>query len=437
MHQTSSADDSRRGYLAVVVVLLLALGLRCGAAYWWNSTHGDTFPLGDSDSYWHLAGKIVDGKPYVYGDRDGAIFRAPGYPLLLATWFRLAGRSQRAARYLGAIFGTLGVGALMWLTDVTSGVGVSVSPGARHRGVLFVGVLAAFYPGAVSTSVLLLSESPFVPVMVSQLALWAYARNGSGRARYAFAAGCVGAIAALIRPSWLLFTPFSMFFFAVSPARPHRWRDLRIASVVLLGLCVGMTPWWIRNAREVGRFVPTTLQVGASLYDAWNPRATGGSDMWFSASTYRASRQRHNALPKSVRGSFEVYLDQQLKQEAVRWAQENPAQGVRIAAKRPLIMWNPWPRHNVMSGGWARHAIAFGFMGGFAAILWGGRKFALWQNPAELLWLPAAYFTLIHSVFVSSIRYRQPAVFAALPLAAACCWGVATLKRRHSSREDC
>jgi hypothetical protein len=40
-----------------------------------------------------------------------------------------------------------------------------------------------------------------------------------------------------------------------------------------------------------------------------------------------------------------------------------------------------------------------------------------WQY--TLCWLPAIYFTLLHMVFVASIRYREPAMIALIPLAAA------------------
>ncbi len=55
----------------------------------------------------------------------------------------------------------------------------------------------------------------------------------------------------------------------------------RGALIFAVGLTAVMSPWWIRNAGIYGRFVPTALWMGASLYDGLNPRATGASDMSF------------------------------------------------------------------------------------------------------------------------------------------------------------
>ncbi len=80
----------------------------------------------------------------------------------------------------------------------------------------------------------------------------------------------------LARPSWLLFAPWLLAVGLL--VGPQRWKQLRIFAFFAMGLCLVMLPWWIRNARETGRFVPTTLQVGPSLFDGLHAGASGASD---------------------------------------------------------------------------------------------------------------------------------------------------------------
>jgi hypothetical protein len=50
-----------------------------------------------------------------------------------------------------------------------------------------------------------------------------------------------------------------------------------------------------------------------------------------------------------------------------------------------------------------------------------------------MCWLPAVYLTLIHLVFVSSVRYREPAMLGVIVLAAV----VAAGWRGPSTKEGC
>src|SRR5690349_21325903 len=97
---------SRAG-LRVAAVLPLALAVRLAAGAWWEARlpEGRRFGFGDSDGYWRLAQSIVAGEPYQYGSPDARVFRAPGYPLLLAGLFELVGSDPPVmwARALGAL----------------------------------------------------------------------------------------------------------------------------------------------------------------------------------------------------------------------------------------------------------------------------------------------------------------------------------------------
>ncbi len=168
-----------------------------------------------------------------------------------------------------------------------------------------------------------LSEAPFCPFMLAHLALWGLAWRARTTSRAAWLAACggvAGGIATLIRPSWLLFLPFALVIALVFDGQ--RRRQLLIGAAMSVSLAACLTPWWIRNALFTGRFVPTTLQVGASLYDGLSPTANGSSDMRF---VPQFAAAEHAAEQGNERDSFEVRLDRRMGTEAIAWARANPA----------------------------------------------------------------------------------------------------------------
>ncbi len=139
----------------LAVLLLVALMLRLGAAWWLNSRFEGRFAFGDSESYWVLARSIAQGAPYQFGSTDARIFRTPGYPALLSPIFLFAGDepSSMWGRALSAMLGMLAVLGVWGLTRRLFG----------PKAALLAGGIAAVYPGAVATSVLVLSEAAFCP----------------------------------------------------------------------------------------------------------------------------------------------------------------------------------------------------------------------------------------------------------------------------------
>ena len=89
-----------------------------------------------------------------------------------------------------------------------------------------------------------------------------------------------------------------------------------------------MLPWWIRNAYVTGHFVPTTLQVGASLYDGLNPKATGASNLEEFVPHFAAEQQRAAAPGGHRQEPFELRLDRRMRDAALAWAWANPGRAV-------------------------------------------------------------------------------------------------------------
>jgi len=310
------------------------------------------------------------------------------------------------ARALSALLGGAAVAVLGWWTtqlfDARTG--------------LIAGCLAALYPGAISMGAFVLSEAPFCPLMLLHLALWGLAWRSDTRARMAALAaggGLCGGAAVMMRPSWLLFLPMALGIALVLDR--SRSRQLLMGVAMSVPLALVMLPWWVRNAQVTGHFVPTALVVGASLYDGLNPEADGSSNMEFMPSFAALERAEPSGAPDD---NFEYRLDRRLGQAALNWAWAHPARVVELAGVKFWRIWNVWPNEPGLRSWPLRFVVVFTFVPLLVLSLAGAWRFSAAGWPYVLAWLPAVYFTLLHVVFVGSIRYREPALLAMLPLAA-------------------
>ena len=170
--------------------------------------------------------------------------------------------------------------------------------------------------------------------------------------------------AILARPSWALFVPIILVAWVVGAGRANRGRALVGALVVALATAGVMTPWWVRNARVVGRFVPTALWVGASLYDGISPEADGSSAMEF-------------VDAPDVRSLGEVEQDQVFRDRAVDFARSHPGRVLALAWVKLGRFWSPWPNADTLRNRWAAIASALVTIPVFALIglgVWDRRR---------------------------------------------------------------
>lgn len=177
-----------------------------------------------------------------------------------------------------------------------------------------------------------------------------------------------------------------------------------------------MSPWWVRNYLETGKFVPTTLQVGASLYDGWHPGASGSSDEGMNFVNafiveQKTEDDREILAGNQLDSTLEWRLDQRLKNAAIAWAFENSSDATRLGLVKFLKTWSPLPVARELGSDTVRwlEAIGYSAIMCFAVI-------GMWQCRSQIgTWLfamPCVYFALLHVFFIGSVRYRQPAVLA-------------------------
>ena len=171
------------------------------------------------------------------------------------------------------------------------------------------------------------------------------------------------------------------------------------------GLVLIMAPWWVRNARVYGRFVPTALWIGASLYDGLNPDADGASDMTVPARSGDLAARRAGPGRRA---------DPPRGRVRPRGSGARPRPGVVKLGR----YWSPWPN----AEGFRSSAVAVAsavvelpVLGLMALGLWDRRR-----DPRAWVLLagPLLYFSALHMVFASSMRYRIPGEMPALGLAA-------------------
>jgi 4-amino-4-deoxy-L-arabinose transferase-like glycosyltransferase len=419
-----------------IAIVGFAIVLRMIAAVVWQfqcEAVGKTLRFGDSYSYWTIARNLVVDGQYQFGSSESKIFRAPVYPMVLApfAWCEhsLGGGFPQwpfvlAARLLGCLLGGFVVWLVMrWTRDI-----------AGENASRCSGLLAASYCGAVGMSIFVLSEAVATPLIVlSMWLLWRSTKGSNEDQRFGgygltVGSGIAFALACLARPSWGLW-PLVAFPFLLIASKVSSLRELRqrvFSGIVFLVVVVlAMAPWWVRNFRITGKFVPTTLQVGASLYDGWHAGASGSSDenMDFSMQTMNRIVQEESMLAnrkEQVESTLEWRIDRRLNKEAWDWARENPSDVLKLGLIKFRKTWSPVPQARELSNRWVRwwEAISYVLIVILSAMgiyrLRGDRK-----RLADGLWmvLPCVYLAILHMVFVGSVRYRQPGVLVLCGLA--------------------
>ena len=389
-----SPEEARSRRRMMLVVFVLAVGMRgaWGTAMMWRADDPPALEFPDEQQYWRMASSLRSGEGLV----DELGFRAtrmPLYPGLLAL-------------FAGGANGVVAVRVLQWLIG---GVGACLfAMLARRRfgpaAGWIAGLLVACDPFLVFFSSLLLTETLFITALgacwLAHDRLLTTLDRGGGLRGWAVA-GAAAALMVHSRESSLGLVVALWLFLVIA----HRFRPATLKGVALAGLIVGgsLLPWAYRNRQVTGDWCWLTHRSGISLYDGVGPGADGSSDLG------------DKKAMEAVAGLDEVAWNRYFMDEALRCIKEDPGRIARLAVAKLGRMWNPVPNVaeyqssavRFISAAWTIPTFTAALIGVMLLIRNGGREG--WRVAFFLL-LPALYLSLLHSVFVGSVRYRLGAV---------------------------
>lgn len=383
----------RRGVPWGWTVVLLALALRIGwIAYSWQRD-GAAFRYPDETLHWQLAANLVEHGTLVsdLGPDGRYAARMPLYPLFLAVFAGAGPTGVLLVRLTQAVLGAATTLIVFRLARAALGV----------RAAVVAGVLCACDPFGVFFVNLLLTETLFAPLLVGLVACaWRLATDVRNRGALAGVA-LLGAAAVLARPSAAALVPLVWLAVLWLPEeRRSLWPGLLVCPVVL---GVGLLPWGLRNQAAIGAYAWLSTNGGVTLYDAQGPQADGSSDQAF------LDDPRTNPA-YGVQG--EAARDRALRDAALEHIRHDPRRVARLAGVKLLRTWSPVPNvAEYRSGAVGLVSAVYTvpvLMGAIVGAWRAGRRRGGPRRLIVLAWLTVLYFTVVHCVYIGSVRYRVP-----------------------------
>jgi 4-amino-4-deoxy-L-arabinose transferase-like glycosyltransferase len=256
--------------MLVTKALITFLLLPALTHYLGDDYHSDLFP----DNYDLIAQNIVQGNGYrVYADTSETMLRSPGFVLILAAIFALAGKSLLAVQVV-QYFMSAASAILIYL--------ISQRLFATRQVSLLAAAIYLFHPVSIMSDTRAGNDTTLTLCLT--ITIWLLLRAiDSSRPRDFALTGLVLGYTMLVKASVALIFPVVFLFLIWPPIeRVQFWALVRNFLVTAVVAAMVMAPWVVRNFHISGKFVPTMTVAGLVVFQGEEAeRHSGnGEDSW-------------------------------------------------------------------------------------------------------------------------------------------------------------
>jgi 4-amino-4-deoxy-L-arabinose transferase-like glycosyltransferase len=400
----------RIGRVGVLAVLLVLAALVLRIAY------VDATPnyglRHDAHDYDVHARSIAQGNGFSKTLAHGrpTAFRPPGYPYFLGAVYLVfrADREPTRQRVRVARIAQAFVG-----TAIVALVGVLAAQLWGSVAALVALGLAAVYLPLILVGGAVMSEPLFDAFMLASLAAALAHRRSPHRYRWALLAGVMGGLATLTRAQALiLLVPLAV---AVWDGRPwHTRAALGPPLALVLAALLTITPWTVRNARELHAFVPVSTQFGSALAGTYNDAARADTE---NPAAWQGIRHvpDYAYLFNRVDETPEPVLERELRAASLRYIRAHPTYVAKVGwwNTRRMLELAGLRRSRATAATitvdhfWADRGILCFWI--FAALALAGALTAMARGAPRYVWaMPVLMFLSVVFLVVETPRYRTP-----------------------------
>lgn len=389
-------------YRILTVIILLSLAIKLIMIF----KYGNMLNLGSDDlNYVKSAVALLKNGILTYHNyNEPTVFIMPLYPMFLAMVFKVFGYGFAGLQAVRVIQALISCITIVYIFLMASDL-------FDKKAGIISAFLMAFYLPNITTSGYFLTETVFTALLC---ALIHYSLKVSKKpVLYKFMLlGVLWAAATLCRPT-ILFYPLFFFLYLFLYHRISLNKILKWSMSMMAVFALIMSPWWLRNYREYGVFIPLAASSGNPMLQGTyidyvqNPDNIVHYEMGKNAfetnkNEMKAVKQRiRMELEKDFWGYLRWYtLGKTLKLWSV------PFYWKRVF---DIGIEHVFPFHCIILSGFIGIAIlifkgAYEFMKGGAGRKLAGNEFFRYFIPVSVI----LYFNLIHCVYMAFDRYAFP-----------------------------